>query len=152
MAAHELAGKKAPHTILENIPGLITRYYSGKPDPENKNHAISFGTSGHRGSSLDTTFNENHILSISQAVADYRKKNGIGGPLFLGMDTHALSEPAMVTAIEVLAANDVEIRYQKGFGYTPTPAVSHAILTWNSGLKGSSTAVIVAWVEAVVQI
>ena len=131
MAIHKLAGKKAPYSILENIPRLITSYYSGKPDPENREHAISFGTSGHRGSSLHTTFNENHILAISQATADHRKKNGIKGPLFIGIDTHALSEPAMVTAIEVFGANDVEIRYQTDFGYTPTPAVSHAILTWN---------------------
>lgn len=131
MAIHKLAGKKAPYSLLENIPRLITSYYSGKPDPENREHAISFGTSGHRGSSRQTTFNENHILAISQATVDFRKKNGIKGPLFIGMDTHALSEPAMVSAIEVFAANNVEIRYQTDFGYTPTPAVSHAILTWN---------------------
>ncbi|MEX0661574.1 MAG: phosphoglucomutase (alpha-D-glucose-1,6-bisphosphate-dependent) [Balneolaceae bacterium] len=135
MATHNLAGKKAPYSILENIPRLVTSYYSGKPDPENREHAISFGTSGHRGSSLQTTFNENHILAISQATADFRKKNGIKGPLFIGTDTHALSEPAMITAIEVFAANDVEIRYQTDFGYTPTPAVSHAILTWNRSGK-----------------
>ena len=133
MATHELAGKKAPHTILENIPRLITSYYSKSPDPENPQHAIRFGTSGHRGSAKDLTFNQDHILAISQAVADYRQKNHISGPLFLGIDTHALSEPAMVTAIEVLAANDVEIRFQERFGYTPTPAISHAILTWNRG-------------------
>ena len=131
MATHELAGKKAPHTILENIPRLITSYYSKNPDPTNPLHAISFGTSGHRGTALDSTFNEDHILAISQAVVDYRQKNGVKGPLFLGMDTHALSEPALVSAIEVFAANGVEIRYQEGFGYTPTPAISHAILTWN---------------------
>lgn len=137
MAAHKFAGKKAPYSILENIPRLITRYYSQKPDPQNPLHAISFGTSGHRGSSLDTTFNENHILAISQAVADYRIKNNITGPLYIGIDTHALSEPALVTAIEVLAANDMEIRYQHDFGYTPTPAVSHAILTWNRNGKSA---------------
>lgn len=131
MATHELAGKKAPYHILENIPRLITSYYSQMPESDDPNHAISFGTSGHRGSSLNSTFNEHHILAISQAVADYRQKQGIEGPLFLGMDTHALSEPAMVSAIEVLAANRIEIRYQSDFGYTPTPAVSHAILTWN---------------------
>lgn len=135
MATHKFAGKKAPYSLLENIPRLITSYYSGKPDPENREHAISFGTSGHRGSALQTTFNENHILAISQATADYRKKNGIKGPLYIGMDTHALSEPAMVSAIEVFAANDIEIRYQTDFGYTPTPAVSHAILTWNRNGK-----------------
>ena len=131
MANHELAGKKAPYTILENIPRLITSYFSSSPDPANPHHAIRFGTSGHRGSSLDFTFNEDHILAISQAVVDYRQKKGIKGPLFLGIDTHALSEPAMVSALEVFAANDIEVRYQEGFGYTPTPAISHAILTWN---------------------
>lgn len=131
MANHELAGKPAPYSILENIPRLITNYYSRIPDSDNPKHAISFGTSGHRGTASDSTFNEHHILAISQAVADYRNKNGISGPLYIGMDTHALSEPAMVSAIEVLAANDIEIRYQQDFGYTPTPAVSHAILTWN---------------------
>jgi phosphoglucomutase len=131
LANHELAGKKAPYTILENIPRLITSYFSSSPDPANPHHAIRFGTSGHRGSSLDFTFNEDHILAISQAVVDYRQKKGIKGPLFLGIDTHALSEPAMVSALEVFAANDIEVRYQEGFGYTPTPAISHAILTWN---------------------
>ncbi|MCC5940035.1 MAG: alpha-D-glucose phosphate-specific phosphoglucomutase [Balneolaceae bacterium] len=133
MATHDLAGKKAPHTILENIPRLVSKYYSLTPDPENPLHAISFGTSGHRGTSLNNTFNEDHILAISQAVADYREKNGIKGPLYLGIDTHALSEPAMISAFEVFVANGIEVRYQDGFGYTPTPAVSHAILTWNSG-------------------
>jgi len=133
VATHELAGKKAPHTILENIPRLVSNYYSLIPDPENPLHAISFGTSGHRGTAMTHTFNEDHILAISQAVADYREKNGIDGPLFLGIDTHALSEPAMITALEVFAANEIEVRYQEGFGYTPTPAVSHAILTWNRG-------------------
>jgi len=133
LATHDLAGKKAPHTILENIPRLITKYYSNSPDPANPEHAVSFGTSGHRGSAGDTTFNEDHILAISQAVADYRSEKGISGPLYIGIDTHALSEPALVSAIEVLAANDTEIRYQRDFGYTPTPAVSNAILTWNEG-------------------
>lgn len=131
MADHKLAGKKAPYSILENIPRLISAYYTKEPDPDNKLQAVSFGTSGHRGSSLNTTFNEDHILAVSQAVADYREKNNIKGPLYLGMDTHALSEPALVSAMEVFAANNIEIRYQEGFGYTPTPAVSHAILAWN---------------------
>ncbi len=144
MANHELAGKKAPHTILENIPRLITSYYSKNPDPENPLHAISFGTSGHRGSAKDSTFNQDHILAISQAVADYRQDNNITGPLFLGIDSHALSEPAMVTAIEVLAANDVEIRFQERFGYTPTPAISHAILTWNrDGKKDKADGIVI---------
>lgn len=133
MATHELAGKKAPYTILENIPRLITSYYSNSPDPSNPEHAVSFGTSGHRGSANDITFNEDHILAISQAVADYRSEKGISGPLYIGIDTHALSEPALVSAIEVLAANGAEIRYQRDFGYTPTPAISNAILTWNEG-------------------
>lgn len=132
MAVHEYAGKKAPYTMLENIPRLITSYYSNTPDSENPLHAIRFGTSGHRGTAKESTFNEDHILAISQSVADYREKNGIKGPLYIGIDTHALSEPALITTIEVLAANGIEIRYQEDFGYTPTPAISHAILTWNS--------------------
>jgi len=132
VADHKLAGKKAPYSILENIPRLITSYYTKEPDPSNREQAVSFGTSGHRGTSQETTFNEDHILAVSQAVADYREENGITGPLFIGMDTHALSEPALVSALEVFAANDIEVRYQTDFGYTPTPAVSHAILDWNS--------------------
>jgi phosphoglucomutase len=144
LANHELAGKKAPHTILENIPRLITSYFSKSPDPGNPLHAIRFGTSGHRGSALDYTFNEDHILAISQAVVDYRQHKGIKGPLFLGIDTHALSEPAMVSALEVFAANDVEVRYQDGFGYTPTPAISHAILNWNrDGSKSKADGVVI---------
>jgi phosphoglucomutase len=135
LATHDLAGKKAPFTILENIPRLITSYYSSSPDPANPEHAVSFGTSGHRGTAKDTTFNEDHILAISQAVADYRTEKGISGPLYIGIDTHALSEPALVSAVEVLAANGTEIRYQEGLGYTPTPAVSHAILSWNKDRK-----------------
>lgn len=144
MAVDKFAGKKAPYSLLENIPRLMTAYYSRMPDPENPLHAVRFGTSGHRGSSLDTTFNENHILSISQAVCDYRKKNGIRGPLFIGMDTHALSEPALVSALEVFAANGLEVRYQHKFGYTPTPAISHAILTWNrNGKTAKSDGVVI---------
>jgi len=144
LAVHKFAGKKAPYSILENIPRLITSYYSSKPDPDNPLHAIRFGTSGHRGSAKDSTFNEDHILAISQAVADYREKNGIKGPLYIGIDTHALSEPAMITTLEVLAANGVEIRYQEDFGYTPTPAVSHAILTWNrEGSKPQADGVVI---------
>lgn len=131
MAEHKFAGKKAPYSLLENIPRLISAYYTREPDPDNNHEIVSFGTSGHRGTSLSTTFNEDHILSISQAVADYRQKNRIRGPLFLGIDTHALSEPALISAIEVFAANGIEIRCQTDFGYTPTPAISHAILRWN---------------------
>jgi len=132
VAEHKYAGKKAPYSLLENIPRLIAAYYTREPDPDDIHQAVSFGTSGHRGTSLNSTFNEDHILAVSQAVADYRKKNRIRGPLFLGIDTHALSEPALISAIEVFAANDIEIRYQEDFGYTPTPAVSHAILSWNN--------------------
>ncbi len=135
MAIHELAGKKAPYYILDNIPRLVSAYYSRTPDPDNPRHHVRFGTSGHRGSSLKHTFNEQHIMAISQALADYRKSEGIDGPLYIGMDTHALSEPAMITAIEVLAANDVLVGYQEGFGYTPTPVISHAILGCNRGQK-----------------
>lgn len=131
MATSPLAGKRAPSNILENIPRLISAYYTRKPDASNSVERVGFGTSGHRGSSSNGTFNEDHILAISQATADYRMAQGITGPLYFGMDTHALSEPALISAIEVLAANGVEIRYEAGPGYTPTPAVSHAILSWN---------------------
>jgi len=144
VATHKLAGKKAPHTILENIPGLIARYYRNLPDPDRKEHSIQFGTSGHRGTSLNNTFNENHILAISQAVADYRLKNKLNGPLFIGMDTHALSEPALITAIEVLAANGIPVRYQQNFGYTPTPVISHAILVHNrAGDAGKADGIVI---------
>lgn len=133
MAIDHLAGKPAPFEILTNIPRLIAAYYSYKPDPEVKEHLVSFGTSGHRGCSLNYTFNENHVLAISQAICDYRKEKKIDGPLFVGMDTHALSEAAFVTAVEVFAANGIDIMYQDGFGYTPTPVVSHAILSYNKG-------------------
>ncbi len=126
-----LAGKQAPRTSLQNIPRLISAYYTHFPDPENPAHQVAFGTSGHRGSSLRNSFNERHILAISQAICDYRRAEGIDGPLFLVMDTHALSEPAMMTAVEVLAANDVELVIQANLGYTPTPVISHAILTYN---------------------
>lgn len=115
-----------------DIPKLITDYYTERPSPEDAAQAVSFGTSGHRGSPARHSFNEDHILAIAQAIADYRREHQITGPLFLGKDTHALSEPALRTCIEVLAANGAEIRVQAGFGYTPTPAVSHAILCWNA--------------------
>ncbi|MFN2374472.1 MAG: phosphoglucomutase (alpha-D-glucose-1,6-bisphosphate-dependent) [Cyclonatronaceae bacterium] len=144
MPNHDFAGKPAPYSLLENIPRLVTAYYSRRPDPANPQHAIQFGTSGHRGSSLNESFNEDHILAISQAVADYRNSNGITGPLYIGMDTHALSEPALITALEVLAANGVQIRYQDGMGYTPTPAVSCAILAWNrSGHASKADGVVI---------
>ncbi|MCG8616097.1 MAG: phosphoglucomutase (alpha-D-glucose-1,6-bisphosphate-dependent) [Desulfobacterales bacterium] len=133
MALHELAGKPAPRNILVNIPRLISKYYTHHPDPDNTAQTVSFGTSGHRGSSLTNTFNETHILAISQAICDYRTSQKITGPLFLGMDTHALSEPALASAVEVFAANNVDLRIQSGLGYTPTPVISHAILTFNRG-------------------
>jgi phosphoglucomutase len=116
-----------------NIPRLITDYFTQKPDPAERDQRVAFGTSGHRGVSTKNSFNEAHILAISQAVADDRAEQGIDGPLFIGMDTHALSEPALQTSIEVFAANGVELRVQQGFGYTPTPVVSHAILSFNKG-------------------
>lgn len=131
MALHELAGKKAPYYLLDNISRLVAAYYTYRPDPDNPAHQVLFGTSGHRGSSVKRTFNEEHILAITQALSDYRREAGIRGTLFIGIDTHALSEPALITALEVLAANDVTVGYQQGFGYTPTPAISHAILGCN---------------------
>ena len=133
MSVHELAGKPAPLSLLPNIPRLVSAYYTQSPDPENAEQRVSFGTSGHRGTSVESSFNEAHILAVSQAVAEYRAQKGISGPLYIGMDTHALSEPALRTAIEVFAANGVTVRLQEGLGYTPTPAVSHAILTYNRG-------------------
>ena len=131
--AHPLAGKSVPESMKCNIPRLITEYFTKKPDISDASQRVSFGTSGHRGVSFKNSFNESHILAISQAVADFRREKGIDGPLFIGMDTHALSEPALQTAIEVLAANGVELRVQTGFDYTPTPVISHAILCWNRG-------------------
>lgn len=133
MALHELAGKPAPQELLVNVPRLVSAYYLTKPDPAEPGCRVSFGTSGHRGSSLDGSFNEDHILAVSQAVCEHRAAGGIDGPLFLGMDTHALSEPALASAVEVFAANGVDVRLQEGLGYTPTPVISHAILSWNAG-------------------
>lgn len=137
MSTHPLAGKPAPDSMLVNIPRLIAAYYTEKPDPSDENQAVSFGTSGHRGSSLNKKFTETHILAISQAICEVRKKNGISGPLFLGMDTHALSEAALISAVEVFAANGVTVKIQAGRGYTPTPVISHAILTYNAAKKGN---------------
>jgi len=133
MAMHPLAGKPAPESILANIPRLVANYYSLQPDPAEPAHRVTFGTSGHRGCSGLHSFNERHILAISQAVAEYRASNGIDGPLFLGMDTHALSEPALISAVEVFAANGVELHIDAESGYTPTPVISHAILRHNHG-------------------
>lgn len=121
---------KRPST---NIQRLISSYYTEHPDPTDISNRVSFGTSGHRGSSIRGSFNEDHIMAISQAISEYRNAQGIKGPLFIGMDTHALSEPALRTSVEVFAANNVLVRIQSGFGYTPTPVISHAILSWNRG-------------------
>ncbi len=131
MPLNKLAGKPAPKSILTNIPKLISAYYTVKPDPENVAQNVSFGTSGHRGCSLNGTFNEDHILATTQAICLYRKKAGIEGPLFIGIDTHALSEPAFITALEVLAGNEIVTMIQGDGGYTPTPSISHAILAYN---------------------
>ncbi len=131
MTLNPLAGKPAPPEMLVNIPRLVAAYYSNHPDAADPAQRVTFGTSGHRGTSTDGSFNEDHILAICQAISEYRAGQGITGPLFAGMDTHALSEPALSTAIEVFAANGVNLIVQRGRGYTPTPVVSHAILTWN---------------------
>jgi len=130
-----LAGKPAPLSLLVDVPRLVTAYYSLEPDPAEAAQRVAFGTSGHRGSSFDVSFNEDHVLAITQAICDWRGKNGIDGPLFLGIDTHALSQPAAASALEVLAANGVETMLAEGDEYTPTPAVSHAILVHNRGRK-----------------
>jgi phosphoglucomutase len=135
MKVNPLAGKSAPPAMLANIPKLVTAYYTDMPDFSVPTQRVAFGTSGHRGSSFEKTFNEGHVLAISQAICDYRKRQGIGGPLFLGIDTHALSVPALASALEVLAANGVEVMIAEDDEYTPTPAVSHAILTYNRGRK-----------------
>src|SRR5512143_817322 len=135
MALHPLAGQKAPRSFLVNVPRLVSCYYELKPDASNHTQRVALGTSGHRGSAFKAGFNEDHILATSQAIVEHRRAHGIDGPLFIGMDTHALSEPALVTAVEVFAAHGVELRLQAGRRYTPTPAVSHAILGWNRGRK-----------------
>ncbi|MDB5502020.1 MAG: phosphoglucomutase, alpha-D-glucose phosphate-specific [Tardiphaga sp.] len=135
MAAHisPLAGKTIAPALLVNVPRLVTAYFAGKPDPTIPAQRVAFGTSGHRGSAFSTSFNENHILAISQAICDYRMSAGIDGPLFIGIDTHALAEPALVSALEVFAANGVHVMIDQHDGYTPTPVISHAILTYNKG-------------------
>ena len=131
MSVSPLAGKPAPASILPNVPRLITAYFSERPDPGVPEQRVAFGTSGHRGSALKSSFNEAHVLAMTQAICDYRREQQIGGPLFLGMDTHALSEPAFASALEVLAANRVETMIDRDLGYTPTPVISHAILRHN---------------------
>jgi phosphoglucomutase len=128
-----LAGKTAEPSMLVNVPRLVTAYFAGVPDPKIASQRVAFGTSGHRGSSFNHAFNEAHILAVSQAVCDHRKAAGITGPLFIGIDTHALAEPALASAMEVFAANGVELMIDTHDGYTPTPVISHAILTTNRG-------------------
>src|SRR5512139_1366636 len=128
---HPLAGQPAPRESLTDIPALLAAYADRRPDVARPAERVSFGTSGHRGSAFAGSFNEAHVLAITQAVCDYRVHAGIGGPLYLGKDTHALSRPAERSALEVLAANGVSTRIQAGDGYTPTPVISRAILVWN---------------------
>jgi len=135
MATHPLAGKPAPGDVLIDVDRLERAYYEGKPDPNNFQELVSFGTSGHRGSPLDRTLTEAHVLAISQAICEYRARKNISGPLFMGKDTHAVSGPAQKSALEVLAANGVETNIQRGDGFTPTPSISRAILVHNRGRK-----------------
>jgi phosphoglucomutase len=137
MSVSPLAGKPVEPAMLVNIPKLITAYYTDFPDPSVSEQRVAFGTSGHRGSALEKAFNEGHILAISQAICFYRQQQQINGPLFLGMDTHALSLPARATALEVLAANGVEVMIAQGDDYTPTPVISQAILRYNRGRKSN---------------
>ena len=139
MSAHPRAGEPAQPGDLIDVPHVVSAYYTGHPDPSATGERVAFGTSGHRGSSLNTAFNEDHIAATSQAIVEYRREQGTDGPLYLGRDTHALSEPAMVTALEVFAANDVTVRIDSRDSWTPTPAVSHAILAYNRG-RGSGLA------------
>ena len=135
MKISPLAGKPAPPEILIDVPRLVAAYHSGVPDAAVPAQRVAFGTSGHRGSSLDLSFNESHILAITEAICLHRTQQGINGPLFLGIDTHALSAPACATALEVLAARSVEVMLAEGDDYTPTPVISHAILTYNRGRR-----------------
>jgi phosphoglucomutase len=133
MKVSPLAGKPAPESILANIPRLVTAYYALEPDPAEATQRVAFGTSGHRGTSFERSFNEDHILAITQAICLHRRQQGIDGPLFIGIDTHALSEPAFASALEVLAANEVDVMIDDRDSFTPTPVVSHAILGYNRG-------------------
>jgi phosphoglucomutase len=142
MKVSPFAGKPAEPSRLVNVPRLVTAYYTEIPDPSVPEQRVAFGTSGHRGSAFDKAFNEWHILAISQAICLYRAQQKIDGPLFLGMDTHALSVPAHASALEVLAANRVEVMIAEADEYTPTPAVSHAILTYNRGAQQDSLTVL----------
>src|ERR1700724_2788264 len=130
-----LAGKTIEPSMLVNVPRLVTAYFTGKPDPTVPSQRVAFGTSGHRASAFDNAFNEAHILAISQAICHHRSRSRISGPLFVGIDTHALSEPAWASPLEVFAANDVNTMIDERDGYTPTPVISHAILTYNKSRK-----------------
>ncbi len=144
MALHPLAGKPAPAELLIDVDALLTAYHETRPDPGHPGQRVSFGTSGHRGSSLDGSFNEAHILAVAQAIGEHRRSAGVDGPLFLGMDTHALSEPALRTALEVFAANGVRVILQADGGPTPTPVISHAILVHNrAGAGGRADGVVI---------
>src|ERR1700738_272387 len=144
MSTHPYAGKPAPKDLLIDVSRLEAAFYEGKPDPTDPNQLVSFGTSGHRGTSSNNTFTESHILAITQAICEYRRSQGITGPLFMGKDTHALSRPAERVALEVLAANGVETFIQRDDGFTPTPVISHSILGYNRGRKGALADGIVA--------
>jgi len=135
MALSPLAGMPAPSNLLAKIPELMTAYYTGKPNPSVEGQAVAFGTSGHRGSSLKLGFNEDHILAICQSIVEYRASQGTSGPLYMGMDTHALSDAAQATALQVFAANGIEVKIQEHRGTTPTPVISHAILNYNQGKR-----------------
>ena len=135
MTIHKLAGQPAPEEILIDVNALINDYYQLHPDANENSQKVSFGTSGHRGTSSNCSFNEDHVLAVSQAICEYRRKNGITGPLYLGKDTHALSDAAQISALEVFAANGVNVYYQEEMGYTPTPVISHAILRFNKDRK-----------------
>ena len=130
-----LAGKTIEQSMLVNVPQLVTAYFTGKPDPTIPSQRVTFGTSGHRGSAFDKAFNEAHILAISQAICHHRSRSGITGPLFIGIDTHALAEPALASALEVFAGNEVDVMIDERGGYTPTPVISHAILSYNRNRK-----------------
>ena len=132
-APNPAAGKPVDPATLVNVPQLVTAYFASKPDPSDPTQRVAFGTSGHRGTSLKNSFNENHILATTQAICDHRRETGLTGPLFVGIDTHALAEPALVSAVEVFAANGVDIMIDERGGYTPTPVISHAILSYNKG-------------------
>lgn len=138
MSLHELAGQPAPHEMLVNIPRLVSAYYTHRPDPGESTQRVTFGTSGHRGSSLQNTFNDAHVAAICQAICEFRKDKGISGPLFLGKDTHALSEPAFQTTVEVFGGNGIDFVIESDLGYTPTPVISHAILCHNRDHQGGA--------------